>query len=232
MSEITAITPQVKDKTRCNIYLDGRFFCGITLEAAIKYRLKAGQSIDEKRLGEIQSESEKNVALDKALTYISATQKTEKDVRAYLRKKGYLPLVEDYAIEKMRSYGFIDDAAYAKNYAVAALKKKGKKLAAYELRAKGIDEESIENAFSAIEEERIAGEGIADEKTVALAVAEKFMRGKTTRNGDEEENEEERIKRKKAYGATLAALYRKLISRGVDGDIVKETVDLYRREEE
>ena len=28
LNEITAITPQVKDKTRCNIYVDGRFCCG------------------------------------------------------------------------------------------------------------------------------------------------------------------------------------------------------------
>lgn len=36
LSEITAITPQVKDKTRCNIFIDGRFYCGLTLEAAVK----------------------------------------------------------------------------------------------------------------------------------------------------------------------------------------------------
>lgn len=75
MSEITAITPQVKDKTRCNIFIDGRFYCGLTLEAAVKNRLKAGQTIDPARLSEIQLESEKATALDKALTHISASQK-------------------------------------------------------------------------------------------------------------------------------------------------------------
>ena len=29
MSDITAITPQVKDKERCNIYVDGKFYCGL-----------------------------------------------------------------------------------------------------------------------------------------------------------------------------------------------------------
>ena len=29
MAEITGITPQIKDKERCNIEVDGRFFCGI-----------------------------------------------------------------------------------------------------------------------------------------------------------------------------------------------------------
>ena len=36
MNEITAITPQVKDKTRCNIFIDGRFCCGLSLETAVK----------------------------------------------------------------------------------------------------------------------------------------------------------------------------------------------------
>ena len=76
MSEITAITPQVKDKTRCNIFVDGRFYCGLTLEAAVKNRLKAGQTIDPDRLGEIQLESERSTALDKALHFIAASQKT------------------------------------------------------------------------------------------------------------------------------------------------------------
>ena len=78
LNEITAITPQVKDKTRCNIYVDGRFCCGLTLEATVKNRLKVGQSITEERLAEIQLDSEKNAAFDKALTHLSATMKTEK----------------------------------------------------------------------------------------------------------------------------------------------------------
>lgn len=226
MSEITAITPQIKDKTRCNIYLDGRFYCGITLEAAMKYRLKAGQTVDEKRLNEIQIESEKNVALDKALTHISATQKTEKDVRAFLRKKGYLSGVEEYVVEKMRSYGFIDDTAYAKTYALSALKSKGKNLARYELKGKGISDAAIDAAFQEIEEARSEGEDIASEESACLAVAEKFMRTRVKKTA---ESEEERLAAKRA---TLAALYRKLASRGFDADIVKRTVESYRKDED
>ena len=81
MNEITAITPQVKDKRRCNIYVDGRFCCGLTLEATVKNRLKVGQVVTEEFLSEIQLESEKNTAFDKALTHLSATRKTEKQIR-------------------------------------------------------------------------------------------------------------------------------------------------------
>lgn len=168
MSEITAITPQVKDKTRCNIFVDGRFYCGLTLEAAVKNRLKAGQNIDPVRLSEIQLESEKSTALDKALNYISATQKTEKQVREYLAEKGYLSAVVDYVLEKMQGYGFLDDGAYAENYAASAAKRKGVRLIRMELRAKGVSDEHIASAT----------EDLQGEEATAARLLEKYMRGK------------------------------------------------------
>ena len=81
MSDITAITPQVKDKERCNIYVDGKFYCGLKLETALRYRLKAGEPIDLAKLDEIQLENEKSQALDKAMTHLSASMKTEKQIR-------------------------------------------------------------------------------------------------------------------------------------------------------
>ena len=54
MSEITAITPQIKDKRRCNVYVDGRFCCGLTLETTVKNRLKVGQSITEEQLSDMK----------------------------------------------------------------------------------------------------------------------------------------------------------------------------------
>ena len=224
MGEITAITPQIKDKRRCNVYVDGRFYCGITLETAVKNRLKAGISIDEKRLDELQSESEKNTALDKALTHISACAKTEKDVRKFLQSKGYLPTVENYVIEKMRSYGFIDDVAYAKTYALSAAKRKGRRLIRYELLGKGIAEADVEAAFSEIDEAReeeasaeISGGGYGtafDERGAAAEIAAKYMRGK------------------EADQKTVAALYRRLISRGFDCETAKEITAKYRSGEE
>ena len=47
MAEITGITPQIKDKERCNIEVDGRFFCGMKLETVVKHRLKVGVAVSE-----------------------------------------------------------------------------------------------------------------------------------------------------------------------------------------
>ena len=45
MARITEIRPQIKDKGRCSVYLDGRFCCGLTLEAVVGHRLKVGDEV-------------------------------------------------------------------------------------------------------------------------------------------------------------------------------------------
>ena len=170
MNEITAITPQIKDKTRCNIYIDGRFCCGLTLEAVIKNRLKIGQTVTPERLAQIQLESEKNTALDKALTHVSATRKTEKQVRDFLTKKGYLPVVIEFVLEKMRGYGFLDDGEYAEAYVEFASRKKGGRLIRMELKAKGVSDEEIDGALEGLDGDT--------QETAAKTLLQKYMRGK------------------------------------------------------
>ena len=172
MNEITAITPQIKDKSRCNIYLDGKFCCGLTLETAIKNRLKTGVIITPERLANLQLESEKSVAFDKALTHISATRKTEKQVRDFLAGKGYLSAVCDYVVEKMQGYGFLNDSEYAESYAESAGKKKGVRLIRMELKNKGVADEDIDGA--------IAGVDDSAQENAAKSVLEKYMRNKPT----------------------------------------------------
>ena len=168
MSQITAIRPQVKDKTRCNIEVDGRFCCGLKLETVVKNGLKVGSSVTEEGLSKLQLESEKQTALDKALTHLTASMKPEREVRAYLAGKGYLPEVCDHVIEKLKSYGYVDDFAYAKAYAEGASGKKGPRLIALELKKKGVPEQAIEAVLSDFPE---GGE-------TALALLRKYLRGK------------------------------------------------------
>ena len=201
MNEITAITPQVKDKRRCNIYVDGRFCCGLTLEATVKNRLKVGQIVSPERLAEIQLDSEKNTAFDKALTHISATQKTEKQMREFLQDKGYLPTVIDYVVEKLRSYNFLNDGQYAEAYVESLSKRKGSKLLRMELRGKGVSDAAIDAALDTLPAER--------EEETAKALLEKYMRGKLCDK------------------TTLQKACRYLLGKGYDYDIVKSALSAF-----
>jgi regulatory protein len=196
MSEITAILPQKKDKERCSIYIDGQFYCGMALETVILNRLKAGQSVELARLDELQFESEKTTALDKALKHLSASMKTQKEITDFLKRKGYVESVIDYVIEKLQSYGFVDDSEYARQYVQSAEKNKGKKLVSLELQRKGV---------AADEAERAVG-NMQGESEAAWRVLSKYMRGKE-------------ITRETLYKAL-----RYLIGKGFDYDTAKEAI--------
>lgn len=205
MNKITDIKPQVKNPTRCNVYLDNAFYCGLELETVMRYRLKAGDDIEKERLDEIQSDSETARAFDKALSFISLSKKTKKQVRDYLTKKGYTDKTIDRALEKMQSYAFIDDEDYARDYARSVSANKGKRLIALELKRKGV---SDADASAALDE-------FGDELPSATAVAEKYAKNK-------EKNRENLLK-----------CYKYLLSKGFSYDTAKQAADeIFRYEDD
>ncbi len=196
MSEITAILPQKKDASRCNIYLDGSFYCGMKLEVVLKNRLKAGQTVEISTLDALQLESERATALDKAMTRLSSSMKTRRQISDYLKSKGYVDAVVAYVLEKLEGYGFVDDEEYARQYTASAGKNKGRRLIALELQRKGV---SAEDA-------RVAVENMQGEEEAALRVLQKYMRG---READKE---------------TLYKAFRYLIGKGFEYDTAKSAL--------
>ena len=167
MAEITSIEPQAKDKNRCNVYIDGRFYCGIKLEVAIKYHLKAGMHIEKSQLDEIQLETEKSQAVDKAMTHLSATMKTERQMRDFLIKKGYTEAVCDYVLERLRYYNFIDDYAYCRAY-INSVQGKGRRAIEADL----IKRKASRAAISAVLDE------FEENSDEAFEIIQKYLRGK------------------------------------------------------
>ena len=196
MAEITSIEPQKKDKERCNIYVDGAFYCGIKLEVAIKYRLKVGMHIEKSRLDEIQLETEKSQALDKAMTHLSATMKTKREMSVFLSGKGYTVPVIDYVLEKLAYYGFVDDGAYCRAY-IGSVKGKGKRAIEQDLIRRGAEREAIEQALSGYEEN----------PEEAFSVLEKYMRGKPVDKN------------------SLSKGFKYLLSKGYDYDTAKSALE-------
>ncbi len=202
MAEITSIEPQVKDKNRCSVYVDGRFYCGIKLEVAIKYHLKAGMHVEKSQLDEIQLETEKSQAVDKAMTHLSATMKTERQMRDFLVKKGYTEAVCDYVIEKLQYYKFIDDYAYCRAY-VNSVSGKGKRAIEADLFKRKASRDAIDEALS----------DFTENEDDAYSLLQKYMRGK----------EVNKINMLKGY--------KYLLSKGYGYDVAQSAVEKFDVEE-
>ena len=197
MKVITDIKPQLKAPTRCSIYLDNVFYCGLELETVMRHRLKIGDKIEPEKLDEIQFDSERVRALDKALNFVTRSKKTEKQVKDYLYKKGYTEQTVESVIQKMSDYRFLDDGDYAESYARSYSKTKGKRLIEMELKVRGVSSEDMNKAL----------ENLGDQTESAEKLAEKYL------------------KNKQIDKQTLLKCYKYLLSKGFEYDVAKSAIE-------
>lgn len=203
MVEITNIEVQKNRKDRVNIYVDGEFFCGTQLYVVVKNHLKQGQQIDENKLREIILESEKNDALNKVAKLLEKSIKTEKQIRTYLKGKGFGEPTIGHVVEKLLEYKYIDDAAYMEMYIRSYSKKYGKQKMKSELLQKGIKKNIIEARLDEFE----------SPEEVLQKLADKFM------------------KNKELTMQNLQKLRNHLASKGFGWDEISSIVSKYRRDE-
>ena len=204
MPKITSITAQTKNKERCNLFIDGEFYAGLSLETVMSFRLKVGQEITEKQLTEVVLEGEKGVALNKAINYISKNLKTKHQVKVYLEDKGYNHEIITYCIDKLIEYGYIDDVEYSIRYLESVYTKQGEKLSQMKLFQRGVSKNNINLAFIKFKEnEQINNlNGQNESASVAYKIAQKYTKNK-------EKNLENKSK-----------TYRYLIGKGFSGEEV------------
>lgn len=169
MNTITKIQVQSKDKSRVNLYLDNKFFCGLDMETAVKHSLKPGTIISEEKLTEIQMESEKQSAYNKALKLVSIRYKTQREIERYLYEKGYLSQVVYYVLSRLIEYHFVDDERFVNSFIQTHKDRYGKLKLKQQLMIRGVSENLIDSAISEVD---------FDQTDEIIMLAEKYMKSK------------------------------------------------------
>jgi len=113
-------------------------------------------------------------------------------VRQYLRQRGYLPAAADQAVDKLRSFHYLNDEAFARSWALARAQERGygRRRIDQELRSKGLDHVLISAALNetfdqvdeaarakVLLEKRFKGESLKDPNTLRRAAAYLQRRG-------------------------------------------------------
>lgn len=196
MSLITKIEPQAKNKDRVNIFLDGEFKLGCSLELAMLNHLKVNTEISDEQLEKLVFENEKGQALNKAVTLLGKNLKTRRQMRTYLNDKGYSKNIVDYVIDKLSEYNYINDINYATIYVKSVKNKYGKLKIINNLRQKGISEKDIDEVMQEFE---------SDTQSI-LTLAQKYMKNKEINQDN------------------MAKLYRHLLSKGFGYEEVNSVV--------
>jgi len=175
--KITEVSPQKNNPNRVSVYVDGDYAFSLDDVDALVLGIKPGREISKKEIENCLFESQFGKAKAKAMEILSRKSVSKKMLSDELFKKGYDQLVVAEVLNEFESLGYIDDFAFAMLYMeYAAGKMWGAKKICYELKEKGIDPNTIEDAmcsFTLPGEEEIAecilqkypGEDYGDFKT-------------------------------------------------------------------
>ncbi|MCX7790729.1 MAG: RecX family transcriptional regulator [Chloroflexaceae bacterium] len=164
---ITAISAQTRDSQRVNVFVEGQFAFGLSLDTLAREGLYVGQHLDEAAWARLETLGEIERALSAALRLLAARPRSSAEMRQRLRRKGFGPVAVARALERLLATGMLDDAAFSR-YLIEnrqTFRPRGARALRAELRHKGVDRETIEAAMAA------CGGDADAERARALAVA-------------------------------------------------------------
>ena len=166
MRKITAIEAQKRNPNRVNIYLDDQFAFG--LSRIVAAWLQAGQIISEEKIAALQEDDGREVALQKALHYLSYRARSLEEVRKNLEKHEIPEPIIENTLERLQNTGLLNDHDFARTWVENrnTFRPRGRRALRMELRQKGLAESVIETTL----------DEITDEESLALAAASKHAR--------------------------------------------------------
>ena len=143
MGKITRLEVQARHKDRVNLYIDDVFVTGLTLDTAVKNGLKIGKDVDKKFVIDMIFDSEKQSAFNKTANYMKSSIKTVKQIKEYLKKKGYDEAVINAVVEKLKEYKYLDDSQYVTAFVNTNKSKYGVRKLREKLKQKGVADANL-----------------------------------------------------------------------------------------
>jgi regulatory protein len=147
--KITDIKQQVKRADRYSIYLDGRYEFSLSEFELLSSGLRIGKELTKQELEELKDTAKLDKAYDRALNLISMRQRSEWEVRTYLKQKGYDSALADTILNKLSIKGYVDDLKFARAWVQnrRLLKATSQRRLVAELRAKRVPDEAAKQAL-------------------------------------------------------------------------------------
>ncbi len=165
---VTGIT--AFSKGRCKIEIDGRFRFVLYKGELRTYHIKEGERLSDDFLKEILSEVLPKRAKLRSMNLLKGREYTEYQIREKLKQGLYPEEAIDEAVEYVKSYRYIDDRRYTKDYIVYYSESRSRGRIEQDLLRRGIGKELIR----AVYEEDLGGEKLPDE----MPLIEKWLEKK------------------------------------------------------
>lgn len=134
-------------KTRFKVYIDEKFAFVLYKGELSRYHVAVGEEIEKERYDKIYREVILKRAKLRALHLLNAMGRTESQLRQKLKQDHYPDEITEEAISYVKSFGYINDDAYARNFIECRKERKSKKEIYAQMIQKGLDKDVIERAF-------------------------------------------------------------------------------------
>ena len=154
---VTKVMPVTKIKYK--VFVEDQFAFILYKGELSRYRIKEGQVLNEETYEELKKLIIKRAKL-RAMHLLNAMSRTEEQLKSKLKQGGYTEDAIEEALSYVKSFGYIDDGHYARQFIESRKSSKSKKEIFAALCQKGLDKAVIETAMEDIYETEDAKEAI------------------------------------------------------------------------
>lgn len=146
---ITDILPL--DNKRRKVYINGKYAFPLYLSELKKYHIQPNESLDDLKWNTITGIIHRRIR-ERILYLLEAMPRTEYNIRKKLADNHYSEAYVNPVIEELKSFGYIDDRAYALNFAQSMSANRGmsRKVIIQKLYEKGVNREYIYEAIDTL----------------------------------------------------------------------------------
>jgi regulatory protein len=146
--KVTALKIQQRNKSRCNVYLDGKFAFG--LAKIVAARLALGQELDEADIARLKATDNVEQSYERALNFLGPRPRSENEVRRRLKEKGVEPGIIDEVVARLNRAGLVNDQAFASFWVEnrTTFRPRSTRVLRAELKQKGVSDEVLSEALA------------------------------------------------------------------------------------
>ena len=172
MSVISGIVPAPRPAGRFAVLVDGRETAVLTLEAIDRLRLAVGCSVAG-LVEQIALVARRLQAYDRAVNLLAFRARSSSELARSLQRKGEEKPHVDWAIDRLREQGLLDDAAFARSFARTRVVdgKQSRRRVQQDLARKGVSRSLSDEAIDTVFEEEAV-----DQRAIVEEAARKKLR--------------------------------------------------------
>ncbi|MBI4028744.1 MAG: regulatory protein RecX [Candidatus Blackburnbacteria bacterium] len=144
---------QQKNRNRVNVYLDGKYVFGVTLEAALENHLKTGLILTQEKIEQLRGKDYQDKIFAQLVAFGSRRPHSKKEFEQWFRKKNVDPNIQDSLLARLSKVGLLNEEEFARWWVEqrVSFRSMPPKMLKMELHSKGIKDDVIERILQGTE---------------------------------------------------------------------------------